>query len=67
MSVAKLFDTVQEQFELKNDKAMCGALGLQQGTVSKMRNDKLPLSDTAVLRIHERFKVPVEKIRELAA
>jgi hypothetical protein len=67
MSVANLFDTVQERFELKNDKAMCGALGLQPAIVSKMRNEKHPLNDTTILRIHERLKLPVKEIRELAA
>jgi len=67
MSVANLFDTVQKRFGLKNDKAMCAALGLQQAIVSKMRNQKNPLNDTTILRIHERMKLPVEEIRELAA
>jgi plasmid maintenance system antidote protein VapI len=67
MSVAKLFDTVQDRLQIRTDAAVADALGLQAAHISKMRNERLPLSDTAILRIHERLKLPVEKIRELAA
>ena len=66
MKVARLFDVLQERFEIKNDAAMCRELEVQQAVVSKMRNGKLPLSPTVILKIHEYLGVPVKEIRELA-
>jgi plasmid maintenance system antidote protein VapI len=67
MNVAKLLDTLQTRFQIKNDAALARELDVTPPEISKLRRGKLPLGDRMILRIHEYLGVPVKEIRQLAA
>jgi plasmid maintenance system antidote protein VapI len=63
----ELFDTIKAEFNLKNDAALARELEFTPPQVSKVRAGIIPCTDTVILRIHEKFGLTVQEIRELAA
>lgn len=63
----ELFDTIKNEFGLKNDAALARELEFTPPQVSKVRAGVIPCTDTVILRIHEKFGLSVPEIRELAA
>jgi plasmid maintenance system antidote protein VapI len=58
-----LFDTIKNDFGIKNDAALARQLGVAPPQVSKVRGGILPCTDSMILRIHEVYGLPVAKIR----
>lgn len=63
----ELFDTIKQEFNLKNDAALARELKFTPPQVSKVRAGVIGCTDTVILRIHEVFGLSVPEIRELAA
>jgi hypothetical protein len=61
-----LLDTIKAECSFKNDRALAAACNLSPEEVSKVRNQK-KLPPGVILRLHEGTKIPVARIRELAA
>lgn len=62
-----LLNTLLTEMKLKNDAALAHALEVAPPVISKYRHDRLKIGPTMILNIHERFGLPVKRIRELAA
>lgn len=62
-----LFDAIKDEFDLKNDAALCREMKLAPPQISKVRSGALACSDAIILRVHETFGLPVVQIRELLA
>lgn len=61
-----LLDALIADYEVKNDAALARALDLAPAVVSKIRNRGLNLSGNLIILIHEKFGMPVARIKELA-
>ena len=59
----RLLDFLRRELDVKTDRALAALLELGVPTVSKLRNG-YPVSDTVILRIHERTDIPVRVIRD---
>lgn len=62
-----LFDELKREFDLKNDAVLAKKLTLAPPQISKVRNATTTGNDSLILRIHEAFGWPVQKIREALA
>ena len=65
-NVSKLLDTLRARFDIKSDSALARELGISPPQISKLRSGVQMLSEKMMLRIHERWDIPVKEIRELA-
>jgi hypothetical protein len=63
----KLLDTLIWLLKLKNDAELARTLDVASPVVSKIRNRKLAVGATLLIRVHELTDLPVKEIRELAA
>jgi len=59
----KLLDFLRRELDLHTDRQIAELLQLGFPTISKIRHGA-PISDTVILRIHERTDIPVYVIRE---
>jgi len=66
-NVSNLLDTLRKRFNVKNDSALARELGMTAPDISRLRSGMRLLSATTILRIHERWGVPVKEIRDLAS
>jgi hypothetical protein len=62
-----LLDYLVSEFKLKNDAELCRRLGCFPPLISKIRSHKLDVSDSVILRIHEKLGVDVKVIRAFLA
>jgi plasmid maintenance system antidote protein VapI len=62
---AKLLDAVIATNGLKNDAALSRALKVEPPVISKMRNCRLTIGCSMILRMHETFGTPVKSMREI--
>lgn len=60
----KLLNYLLETYKIKNDRALAHVLSVSTATLSKIRNGA-SISSDVILKVHEGFKMPVKKIREL--
>lgn len=63
-NVTRLLDFILQTRQLKNDAALARLLNVQAPVISKLRYDRMGLSDAMILRIHERVGLSVAQIRE---
>jgi plasmid maintenance system antidote protein VapI len=63
-NVTRLLDFLLQSRQLKNDAALSRLLQVQAPVISKLRYDRMNLSDAMILRIHERAGMSVAQIRE---
>jgi plasmid maintenance system antidote protein VapI len=61
----KLIDFLLKKFELKNDRALALALGIQPPAISKIRNGHSSITADFILKVHETFDIPVKEIKAL--
>lgn len=59
----RLIDFLRRELDLKSDRAVAKLLELGIPTISKLRHGA-HVSDTVILRIHEKTDIPVRVIRE---
>ena len=59
----RLLDFLRRELDLINDSEIAELLEFSYPTISKIRNGA-PVSDTVILRIHERTDIPVQVIRD---
>lgn len=62
--VTRLLDAILCSKQLKNDAALARLLQVQAPVISKLRYDRMGLSDAMILRIHEKAGIPVADIRK---
>ena len=60
-----VLDFIIESRKLKNDADLCRLLSLAPPVISKIRHKRVAVSDTVILRIHEKLGMPVAEIRAL--
>lgn len=58
-----LLDTVMDKKDLKNDAALSRFLAVAPPVISKIRNGKLPVGSTLMIRIHEFADMAFSEIR----
>ena len=66
-NVANLLNTLRKRFDIKSDSALARELGMTAPDISKLRSGMRLLSARTILRIHERWNLPVKEIRDLAS
>lgn len=64
-NVPKLLDALRDRLQIQNDAALARALGISAPQVCKLRGGAT-MGPAVILKIHERTKIPVGEIRELA-
>lgn len=62
-----LLDTIKAEFDLNTDADLCRLLDVFQAPISRIRQGGLKVGDKMTIRIHEKTKMPVERIKALAA
>lgn len=62
--VTRLLDAILSMHDLKNDAALARRLNVQAPVISKLRYNRMGLSDAMILRIHEKCDLPVAHIRK---
>lgn len=65
-SGAQLVEFLITEFKRKNDAHISRDLMVAPPVISKIRNGHLPVGDSFILAIHERYGVDVKIIREQA-
>lgn len=58
-----LFSTLINDNRLKNDAALARELGVAPPVISKIRHGRMSVGDTLILKVHEKFGMPVPDIR----
>lgn len=61
----KLLDTLIANQNLRNDADLARKLEMAPPQISKVRNRIIPVGPEMILRIHEKFGIPVVVIRGL--
>ena len=61
----KLLDFLKEKFEIKNDRQLALALGVQAPAISKIRNGHSSITADFILKVHETFEMPIKDIKAL--
>lgn len=61
----KLLDALIEHLSLKNDAALARALETAPPIISKIRNGKLPVGGSMLIRMHEVSKLSIAELRAL--
>lgn len=62
----KLFDFLIEKFELGSDYRLALETEVSASSICKMRSGKA-VTASFILRVHERFDVPIKQIKEILA
>lgn len=61
-----LFDTlIAENPAVRNDADLCRALGVQPPNLSKMRNGKIPVSDSVRVAVMRKFRWPLKRLDQV--
>lgn len=63
----KLFDTLMEENNLKNDARLAKFLDLPPPVVSKIRNGRMPIGATLIIAVHEITGMQISEIKHLIA
>ncbi len=63
-TAADLLDLVIDKLNLKNDAALATELDLSKPAISKMRNGKLPVGPSTLVRMHEATGMTIGELRE---
>jgi plasmid maintenance system antidote protein VapI len=61
----RLLDALIEKMNLENDTALAKMLGVNPPTISKLRNGKLPIGASMLIRMHETTDIPIRELRAL--
>jgi plasmid maintenance system antidote protein VapI len=60
--VAALLDSIKAANGIKNDAALSTALQVAPPVISKLRNGRLPLGDSMVIKMQLAFDIPVRDL-----
>tara|TARA_R110000822_G_scaffold301108_1_gene424805 strand:+ start:20513 stop:20743 length:231 start_codon:yes stop_codon:yes gene_type:complete len=61
----KFIDYLIEAMCLKNDAALSRELGVMPPVISKIRNGKLTIGASILIKAHEKLNVPTLKLRKM--
>lgn len=64
-TTADLLDKIRQQLALKNDAALACELKISACNLSKVRNGKMPVGASILVRIHDATGLSLNQIREL--
>lgn len=64
-SASQLLDALIQRLELKNDAALSRLLEVEAPTISKIRNGKLHIGASMLLRMHEVSHLSVKELRTM--
>lgn len=64
-SASRLLDALIQRLQLKNDAALSRLLEVEAPTISKIRNGKLLIGASMLLRMHEVSHLSVRELRTL--
>lgn len=62
----RLFNALQEHFQLNSDIEVSKTIGVQQSYVGRLRRSYREISGNVILLIYDKTGWSIEKIRELA-
>lgn len=60
-----LFDFLIQEYSLKNDRALCSAIGITPIDVSKIRSGVNKLSPRVMILVHKKTGMSIEDIEEM--
>lgn len=63
----KLFDYIQQNYGIKNDRELADKLNVSAPVISRIRNGKCTISADVIVKIHEIFEIPIRQIKELCS
>ena len=61
----KLLDFLKEKFDIKNDRQLALALGVQAPAISKIRHGHSSITADFILKVHEAFDIPIKEIKAM--
>ena len=61
----KLLDFLKQKFDIKNDRQLALALGVQAPAISKIRHGHSSITADFILKVHETFEMPIKDIKAL--
>lgn len=64
--VHRLFDSLIERYELGSDYQLALEIQVTPSSICKIRSGK-PVTANLILKIHERFDIPVREIKEMVS
>ena len=59
----RLFDSIKKLLRVKADKRLAAVLEVSPSIISKIRNGKLPLGPTIMVKIHEACNISIRDLR----
>ncbi|MYM92768.1 hypothetical protein GTP90_02700 [Rugamonas sp. FT81W] len=62
---ARLVDGLIERMQLKNDAALAKRLDVQPPVISKVRNRRLAIGATLLLRMHDASNLSIAELRDM--
>ena len=60
-----LLDALRDRMKVKNDAALCRALGVPPPVISKIRHRRLPVGVTILVRMHEKSGLSIQELQRL--
>lgn len=63
-TAADLLDLVIDQLDLKNDAGLARELSMSPPAISRMRQGKLPVGASTLVRMHEATNLSIGQLRE---
>lgn len=60
-----LIDAMIQRLQVKNDAKLCALLGVSPPVISKVRNGKLPVGASLLIRMHEVSNLTIKELRDL--
>lgn len=62
---SKLLDVIKEQFGVQTDSGLAALLNMTSPQISRIRHSGVPLSASALIKIHEISGMPIERLKKL--
>lgn len=62
---SKLLDVIKEQFGAQTDSELAELLNMTSPQISRIRNCGVPLSASALIKIHEISGLPIARLKKL--
>jgi hypothetical protein len=62
----RLFDFLIERYELGSDYQLALEIQVTPSSICKMRSGK-PVTANMILKVHERFDIPIREIKEMVS
>lgn len=62
-----IIDYLRTEYSIKTDRELAKELDLSTPVISRIRNSKCGVSADVIIRIHEKFNIPIAEIKSLCS